>query len=67
MHIKVGTEVCQVSSGLKVNFWESYLMGVNVQSPCISMAAAFLQCKIGTVPFKYMGVVQANLRCLSTW
>jgi hypothetical protein len=57
-----------MASGLKVNFWKSSLMGVNVSNEFLKMASMFLNCRLGHVPFKYLGLpVGANPRCLSTW
>jgi hypothetical protein len=58
----------ELVSGLKVNFWKSSLMGVNVAHEFMSMASIFLNCRKGTIPFKYLGLlVGANLRSASTW
>ncbi|PNY10996.1 ribonuclease H [Trifolium pratense] len=58
----------EMASGLKVNFWKSYFIGVNVSAKFIGMAADFLNCRVGRTPFKYLGFpVGANSRLLSTW
>ncbi|GAU51294.1 hypothetical protein TSUD_240270 [Trifolium subterraneum] len=58
----------ELASGLKVNFWKSCLMGVNVSSHFMTMACNFLNCKQGAVPFTYLGLpVGANPRRASTW
>ncbi|MCH80013.1 LINE-1 reverse transcriptase like, partial [Trifolium medium] len=58
----------EMASGLKVNFWKSCVMGVNVHSDFMEMASDFLNCRIGRVPFKYLGLpVGSNPRKLSTW
>jgi hypothetical protein len=58
----------ELASGLKVNFWKSCLMGVNVPSSFMGMACNFLNCKYGEIPFVYLGLpVGANLRRCSTW
>jgi hypothetical protein len=55
-------------SGLKVNFWKSSLIGVNVSDEFLGMASNFLHCRIGNTPFKYLGLpVGANPRSFSTW
>ncbi|MCH79404.1 LINE-1 reverse transcriptase like [Trifolium medium] len=55
-------------SGLKVNFWKSCLMGVNVPSEFLDLACSFLNCRQGVIPFKYLGLpVGANPKRLSTW
>jgi hypothetical protein len=56
------------ASGLKVNFWKSSLMGVNVDNTFMEMANTFLNCIRGEIPFKYLGLpVGANPRRMSTW
>jgi hypothetical protein len=58
----------ELASGLKVNFWKSCLMGVNVPEEFMSMASRFLNCRLGRTPFKYLGLpVGANPRRLATW
>ncbi|KAK2449806.1 hypothetical protein QL285_008962 [Trifolium repens] len=58
----------EMASGLKVNFWKSCLVGINVSNEFTLMASDFLNCRIGTLPFKYLGLpVGANPRRCSTW
>jgi hypothetical protein len=58
----------EIVSGLKVNFSKSCVMGVNVSNDFIRLASVFLNCKVGSVPFKYLGLpVGANPRRASTW
>jgi hypothetical protein len=58
----------ELASGLKVNFWKSCLIGVNVQNAFMENACDFLNCKRGSVPFSYLGLpVGANPRRASTW
>jgi hypothetical protein len=58
----------ELTSGLKVNFWKSCLMGVNVPPLFMDMACNFLKCKHGVVPFMYLGLpVGANPRRKATW
>jgi hypothetical protein len=58
----------ELASGLKVNFWKSSIMGVNVTNDFLDMAFTFLNCRIGSIPFKYLGLpVGANSRLMSTW
>ncbi|MCI26093.1 LINE-1 reverse transcriptase like, partial [Trifolium medium] len=53
----------EMVSGLKVNFWKSNLMGVNVPQDFLSLASAFLNCRVCSIPFKYLGLpVGANPR-----
>jgi hypothetical protein len=58
----------ELVSGLKVNFWKSCLVGVNVDPDFLGMASRFLNCRIGRIPFIYLGLpVGANPRSLATW
>jgi hypothetical protein len=58
----------EMVSGLKVNYWKSSLMGLNVSQEFMSLASSFLNCKTSFVPFKYLGLpVGANPRRLFTW
>jgi hypothetical protein len=58
----------ELASGLKVNFWKSCLIGVNVSDTFMETACTFLNCIKGGIPFKYLGLpVGANPRKVSTW
>jgi hypothetical protein len=58
----------EMVSGLKVNFWKSNILGVNVPIEFMQAASTFLNCRVGSVPFKYLGLpVGANPRRVSTW
>jgi hypothetical protein len=58
----------EMSSGLKVNFSKSCVMGINVSEEFLGMASNFLNCRVGSTPFKYLGLpVGANPRKMSTW
>jgi hypothetical protein len=58
----------ELASGLKVNFWKSCLLGVNVDKTFMTWACNFLNCIQGSIPFKYLGLpVGANPRRISTW
>ncbi|KAK2385146.1 hypothetical protein QL285_072415 [Trifolium repens] len=58
----------EMTSGLKVNFWKSGLCGLNVTPIFMEMACNFLNCRLGTIPFKYLGLqIGANPKCVSTW
>jgi len=55
-------------SGLKVNFSKSQLVGVNVSTSWLTEAAMVLSCKMGTVPFVYLGLpIGGNARRLAFW
>jgi hypothetical protein len=58
----------ELTSGLKVNFWKSCLMGINVSPLFMDMACNFLKCKRGSILFSYLGLpVGASHRRSSTW
>jgi hypothetical protein len=58
----------EMASGLKVNYWKSGLVGVNVPSAFMDTACMFLNCRQGTIPFKYLGLpIGANPRSENTW
>jgi hypothetical protein len=55
-------------SDLKVNYWKSNLMGVNVSNEFLTVASDFLNCRVNSIPFKYLGLpIGANLRHASMW
>jgi len=39
-----------------VNFSKSHLVGVNVANSWLSEAAMVLNCKVGAIPFVYLGM-----------
>ena len=43
-------------SGLKVNFLKSLLVGVNVPDSWLTEAAMVMNCKVGSIPFMYLGL-----------
>lgn len=58
----------ELVSGLKINYHKSCLVGVTVDTSFLCSAAEFLNCKVGGLPFKYLGLpVGANPREASTW
>lgn len=55
-------------SALKVNFHKSCLFGINVVEVFLAAASSFLCCKVGELPFTYLGLpVGANPRRAKTW
>ncbi|GAU20182.1 hypothetical protein TSUD_352460 [Trifolium subterraneum] len=55
-------------SELNVNFHKSMLVGVNIGDSWLSEAASVLGCKMGKVPFVYLGLpVGGDPCCLSFW
>jgi hypothetical protein len=66
--IKAILRAFELASGLRVNFHKSCLLGVNVSNEFLNMGAEFLNCRLGSTPFKYLGLpVGANPRRLATW
>jgi len=54
--------------GLKVKFHKSMLIGVNIDEPWVHKAASVLSCKIGRLPFIYLGLpIGGYLRRLIFW
>jgi len=60
--------IFEAMSGLKVNFHKSLLVGVNIIPSWLSEVASVLNCKVGQVPFLYLGMpIGGNPRRLSFW
>ena len=58
----------ELASGLKVNFAKSLVTEVNVRVEFLGLAESFLYCRVGVVPFTYLGLpVGANPRLQKTW
>jgi hypothetical protein len=58
----------ELVSGLKVNLAKSCLYGINVEDRFIDAASTFLSCKVGSLPFSYLGLpIGANPRKRATW
>ena len=58
----------ELASGRKVNFSNSFVMGVNVGGDFLCLVERFLYCRVGSVPFTYLGLpVGANPRLEKTW
>jgi hypothetical protein len=66
--IKTILRCFELASVLKVNFFKSSIMGVNVNSEFLGLAERFLHCNVGSIPFIYLGLpVGDNPRRESTW
>lgn len=66
--IKAILQLFELVSGLKVNFHKSLLLGVHVEHQWLVDASYFLNCKLGKLPFVYLGLpVGADPRRLATW
>jgi mannosylglycoprotein endo-beta-mannosidase len=58
----------ELMSGLKVNFHKSMLVGVSIADSWLHEAAAALRCRVGKVPFLYLGLpIGGDSRRLSFW
>jgi hypothetical protein len=66
--MKAVLHLFELSSGLKVNFNKSELIGINVQPSWLHDAANTLNCKVGNLPTKYLGLpIGCDLRKNRTW
>jgi len=55
-------------SGLKVNFNKSMLVGLNIAESWLNEATSILNCKVGKVPFLYLGLpIGGDPRRLAFW
>jgi len=58
----------EAMSGLKVNFHKSMQVGVNVPDSWLVEAASILNCRVGHVPFLYLGLsIGGNPSRLAFW
>lgn len=58
----------EMVSGLKVNFFKSCSVEINVTPDFMIMACDFLNCSQGSIPFSYLGLpVGANPGRVATW
>jgi len=58
----------ELVSGLKVDFYNSKLYGINLEDQFLNAASAFLSCSIDEFPFCFLGLpVGANPRRCDTW
>ncbi|CAJ2661804.1 unnamed protein product [Trifolium pratense] len=58
----------ETMSGLKVNFHKSMLVGVNIPDSWLDEAASVLCCKVGKIPFLYLGLqIGGDPRRLVFW
>ncbi|GAU22739.1 hypothetical protein TSUD_138630 [Trifolium subterraneum] len=55
-------------SGIKINFNKSMLVGVNIPESWLCEAASSLCCRVGKIPFLYLGLpIGGDLRRLGFW
>lgn len=58
----------EIMSGLKVNFHKSCLVGINIAESWLNEATSILHCKVGKVPFLYLGLsIDGDPRRLEFW
>jgi hypothetical protein len=61
-------DVIETMSGLKVNFNKSMLFGVNIHDSWLGDAASALCCRVGKIPFLYLGLpIGGNPKRLVFW
>lgn len=66
--IKVILQLFEVASRLKVSLHKSQLVGVGIQETQMNQEAELLHCKIGSLPFKYLGFpIMVNYKRLAAW
>nr|KYP48574.1 hypothetical protein KK1_029725 [Cajanus cajan] len=66
--IKAILQLFELIASLKVNFFKSHLLGVNVDQVWLQSLAQFLNCKVGSFPCSYLGLpLGANPARLTTW
>lgn len=67
-NIKSALILFQLASGLQVNFHKSSLMGMNIPESWITYAASSLLCKVGAIPFTYLGLpIGGNPTRIQAW
>ncbi|PNX67306.1 ribonuclease H, partial [Trifolium pratense] len=54
--LRVVPVLFETMSGLKVNFNKSMLVGVNIPATWLGEAASALSCRVGKIPFLYLGL-----------
>lgn len=66
--MRAGLVLFEAMFGLKVNFHKSSLVGVNINVSWLNEAASVLGCKVGKVPFLYLGLpIGGDPRRLLFW
>ena len=68
LHVKRILRWFEIISGLKVNFYKSSVIGINLDIEYTSGLANTIFCRSDSFPFRYLGLpLGANLNRLSTW
>ncbi|CAJ2670936.1 unnamed protein product [Trifolium pratense] len=66
--LRAGLVLFESMSGLRVNFNKSMLVGVNIPDSWLGEAASALCCKVGKIPFLYLGLpIGGDPRRLGFW
>ncbi|PNY15474.1 ribonuclease H [Trifolium pratense] len=66
--MKAILQLFELISGLRVNFHKSELIGINVSLSWLQDAAKSLNCKVGSLPTKYLGLpIGGDPRKSQTW
>ena len=66
--LRAALVIFEAMSGLKVKFYKSILVGVNIAPSWLNEVASALSCKVGKVPFLYLGMsIGGNPKRLSFW
>ncbi|CAL0332599.1 unnamed protein product [Lupinus luteus] len=61
-------QLFELSSGLKINFFKSKLVGLNITKDQTNRLADYLQCKVSPSSFTYLGIpVGVNHKRKETW
>ena len=57
-----------MASGLQINFYKSSLMGINIDPSLLDHLASQLLCKVGSLPFTYLGLpIGGNSSRIKLW
>ena len=68
MNIKKTLILFQLATGLQVNFHKSSIMGIHVEEEWLQLAANDLLCKVGRLPFTYLGLpIGGNISRMALW
>ena len=68
LNVKRMLIIYELASGLQINFHKSSLFGINVKESWLEEAANSLQCKVGTLPFSYLGPpIGSNVSRIKVW
>lgn len=52
----------ELAAGLKINFHKSCLIGVRSAQGLVEQEANILNCKIGALPFRFLGILLGRTR-----